>query len=403
VAVLVLVALGAVLLLWQRPWQDSDDGAVDIPANAASVLTQQFRTLSDARSEAEFVAAAGSTAGAKAFARQVWAAREALGASGVELRYLRGGDVADRVDGSAEASVEVSWRPGGQSGLAGTSLRTSSVLFRVAPQKNGRFAIGSVRPGEGALPLWLAGKLTVERREGAVVVRVDGGDPQLPVDSMAETARAAVARVVPGTKGALTIVSPRTQSQMARLVGRDIKEIAQIAAVTTTLDGRSGTSAGTVILLNPAVFATMDRRAAQVVLSHEATHLFTGAVGSGAESWVIEGFADFVALHDDSAPLSLSAGQVLGEVKAGKGPTHLPTASDFGSTQHGLGAVYESAWMIFRMLGHRYGDARVVAFYESVLHGTRTDAALRSSFGVTTKQLTAQWRAYLTKSASTVS
>jgi hypothetical protein len=190
---------------------------------------------------------------------------------------------------------------------------------------------------------------------------------------------------------------------MARLVGQPLDQVRQIAAVTTRLDGRGDTSADTVIVLNPAVFSTMDRRAAQVVLTHEATHLLTHAVGTRAESWVVEGFADYVALRDDSASLSVSAGQILAEVNAGRSPKHLPSASDFDAEAHGLGAVYESAWMIFRMLGERYGDARVVGFYESVMAGTKLDDALATSFGLTTAQLTTQWQDYLAKSASTVS
>ncbi len=209
--------------------------------------------------------------------------------------------------------------------------------------------------------------VAVERTAGSVVIRVDGGDAELPVESMAMTARTAVGRVVPGTKGEVTVVSPHTQQQMAQLVGQPLDQVRQIAAVTTRLDGRGGSSADTVIVLNPPVFSTMDRRAAQIVLTHEATHLLTHAVGTRAESWVVEGFADFVALHDDSAALSVSAGQILGEVNAGRAPKHLPTATDFDAEGHGLGAVYESAWMIFRMLGERYGDARVVEFYRAVL------------------------------------
>ncbi len=87
-----------------------------------------------------------------------------------------------------------------------------------------------------------------------------------------------------------------------------------------------------MILLNPAVFATMDQRAAQVVLSHEATHLLTSAVGTKAETWVVEGFADFVALHDDDAPLSLSAGQVL---KRGQGRQGTDQPPDLGRLRDG--------------------------------------------------------------------
>ena len=190
---------------------------------------------------------------------------------------------------------------------------------------------------------------------------------------------------------------------MAQLVGQKVAEISQIAAVTTRLDGAGDTSGGAVVVLNPKVFATMDRRAAQIVLTHEATHLLTGAVGTRAETWVIEGFADFVALHDDSAPLSLSAGQILARVRIGEGPKRLPTATDFDATKHGLGAVYESAWLIFRMLAGDFGDAKVEAFYERVLAGTPLNQALKSSFGITSAQLTSDWLAYLAKSASTVS
>jgi hypothetical protein len=402
VAVVVLVAIGAALLLWQRPWQESDDSVVGIPADASSRLTAQFRALTEADSEAEFIAAAGPSKAANAFARRAWQGREALGAHAVELRYVSGGDVADRADGSASATVDVSWRAGDEIGLDDTK-RTSSVAFRVAPQAGGRLAIVAASPRDGALPIWLAGKLAVERTSGSVVIRVDGGDAALPVESMATAARAAVARVVPHTKGEVAIVSPHTQGQMARLVGQPLDQVRQIAAVTTRLDGQGGSSADTVIVLNPTVFSTMDRRAAQVVLTHEATHLLTHAVGTRAESWVVEGFADFVALHEDIASLSVSAGQILGEVNAGRAPKHLPSAADFGAESHGLGAVYESAWMIFRMLGERYGDARVVDFYEAVISGSKLDDALRTSFGLSVDQLTTQWQSYLAKSASTVS
>jgi hypothetical protein len=403
VAAVVLVALAAGLLVWQRPWQGSDDTVVAIPVDAGSVLTAQFRALSEASTQKAFVAAAGHTASARMFARDAWSAREALGATQVDLRYVTGGDVADRVDGSSVATVKVTWQPGSTSGLAGESRHTSSVQFRMSPQKAGRFAVVGVSAAADALPIWLAGKLTVQRQSRVEVIRLDGGDAEQPVDAMALQARQSVRGVVPHASGTLTVISPHSQSQMAQLVGRKVADVRQIAAVTTRLDGRTDSSAGSVVILNPAVFATMDRRAAQVVLTHEATHLLTKAVGTRAETWVVEGFADFVALHDDSASLALSAGQILAEVKSGHGPKHLPTAADFGAAQHGLGAVYESAWMIFRMLAADFGDAEVETFYAQVLGGTPLNRALSSSFGLTTGQLTTRWRSYLAKSASTVS
>ena len=401
-AALLLGVLAVALLLWQRPWQEiTPEGVPDVPANAGALLTQQFRALTDASSESEFIAAAGSTDAARTFAREAWAAREALGAREVGLRYIAGGDVSDRADGSTQADVEVSWMAGGDSGLA-DELRTSTATFRLDPQADGTFAIRSVTAGAGSLPIWLSGEVDVVTRAETTVISIDDGVDG-PIDTMTAKARAAVVDVLPDAEGTVVVVSPNTQDQMADLVGREVADVNQIAAVTTNLDASNGTAGGVVIVLNPVVFATMDQRAAQVVLSHEATHLMTSAVGTKAETWVVEGFADFVALHDDDASLSLSAGQALAKVKAGETPRRLPSAADFGSGSHGLGAAYESAWMIFRMLSETHNDATIVAFYEDVLEGKELGAALDEAFGLSVDQLTADWRRYLEKSASTVS
>ncbi len=296
----------------------------------------------------------------------------------------------------------MSWVAGSDSGLA-DQTRTSTVQFRLDPQADGSFAVRGATASKDALPIWLAGEIAVSKQSGDLVITVDGGETGRPVDAMTAAARAAVVEVLPAATADVVVVSPHTEAQMAQLVGRDVADITQIAAVTTNLDGSNGTAGATVILLNPAVFAAMDQRAAQVVLSHEATHLLTSAVGTSAETWVVEGFADFVALHDDEAPLSLSAGQILADVNAGGAPKTLPTSADFDSTGHGLGAIYESAWMIFRMLGETYGDAEIVGFYDDVLGGMPVERALDESFGLTTEQLTTNWQRYLVKSASTVS
>ncbi len=398
----LLVVLAVALLLWQRPWQSStSDDVVPVPDDAVALLTDQFRDLGDAGSRRAFVAAAGTGPSARTFATHAWDARTDLDVVDVEMRYLQGGDVSDRRDGSTVAAVEVSWRAGEDSAVTGTSVRDATVDFRLDPRRDGTFAIRSVSAHEEPVPLWLAGRIAVERSPGVRVITVDGGVPDVDGPAMARVARERVGEVVPGVDDDLTIVSPRTRALTASLVGRPQREVEAIAAITTTVDGRAETAR--VIVLNPAQFATMDDRAAQVVVSHEAAHLLTGAVGSDAEGWVVEGFADFVALHDDTAPLSLSAGQILRQVKDDGAPKALPSAADFGGGDHGLGAVYESAWMVFRMLGERHGDAAIVRFYRDVLSGTDVGTAVRSAFDLSVGQLSARWRDYLTKSASTVS
>jgi len=405
-AALVLVVLAAALLLWQRPWHGDaspSGGVVPIPADASVQLTSQLRALTEAASEDAFVAAAGDAPDAADFARRTWRSLEAVAVPGASFRYVSGGEVADRADGSAIATAEVSWRPAARFGVDPAVTYRSTVELRVAPEPDGTFSlINAGRSGTGNVPLWLVGDVAVDEVDGRAVVRVDGGYESLPIEQMATTARQAVEDVVPADGGTLTIISPRTQTQMSQIVGQDTDAVAQIAAITTGLDGDS-TTRDAVVVLNPAVFATMDRRAAQIVLTHEATHALTPAVGAAAPNWVVEGFADFVALHDDTAPLSVSAGQILAQVTAGEAPASLPADADFGSTQHGLGAVYESAWMIFRLLGENHSDADIVDFYQRVIKGEPVDGALEATLGLTVGELTAKWRAYLTKSASTVS
>lgn len=403
-AVLVLALLAGALLVWQRPWESSGSArAVELPGDVPTRLTEQLRAMSDAGSRAEFVDAAGSLPRAEELAARTWGSLQALDVSGLELRYVSGGEVADRRDGSAEAVADVSWRAGRGSGLGDRATHRATVLLRVAPQEDGGLSIVDARARRGKLPVWLAGAVEVERGDGTVVVTVDGGADGFPLVRMGEIARTAVREVVPGATGDVTLVVPRTQAQAAELVGEDPDQVAPIAAVATQLDDRGRAGARDVVVVNPEVFTTMDRRAAQVVLTHEATHLLTEAVGTGAVTWVVEGFADYVALHDDTAPLSVSAGQALARVAAGTLPRSLPDADEFASAGRSLGAVYESTWLIFRMLGERRPDADIVAFYRAVLGGKAVDGALRSTLDLTSRQLTRQWRAYLTKSASTVS
>jgi hypothetical protein len=396
----LLVVLAAALLIWQRPWDSSTlDGVVPVPDDATSLLAEQFRELSDADTEQAFLEAAGSGDRARSFAADAWQARSVLGVADVEMRYLDGGDVPDRADGSTVADVAVSWRAGRDSAVTGTSVRDATVEFRLDPQRDGTFAVRSASAQDEPLPMWLAGRIAVEREPGIRVITVDDGVPDIDGPKMARVARDHVRDVVPGIDSDLTIVSPRTRQRAADLVGRPQQAIAPIAAVTTTVDG--GTSTARVIVLNPAQFAVMDARARQVVVNHEATHLLTGALGSQGEAWVTEGFADFVALHDDDAPLSLSAGQVLRQVREDGAPRALPSSDDFGG-EH-LGAVYESVWMVFRMLGERHSDEVILEFYRDVLSGTDVRVAVRRAFDISVAELTAQWRDYLTKSASTVS
>ena len=390
-AVGLLLALVAGVLAWQRPWVSADGPgtASTIPANARAQLARQFQELSDARSRAAFGAAAGNTDAAHRAAGDIWDARQALDVEGVTFTYRRGGQAPDRPDGSTSVLVAVAWRGG-----------ASTVRFRMAPATDGFDLLAASNYGKDPLPVWLAGRVGVERTPGATVIGIDGGDDDIDAAALAQRAARTVYELVPAARGRLTVVLPATPKTTAAVLGRPPRAVAQIAAVSTALGGPKGTPA---IVVNPRLFGGMDDRAQRVVMTHEATHVLTGIVRTHIELWVAEGFADYVALHDDKAPLSVSAGQILRKVKADGAPNRLPSAKDFDESTHGLSTVYEAAWMIFRMLGEQHGDTAVRGFYADVVGGRPVDVAARQWFGTSVAGITADWRRYLTKSASTVS
>ena len=398
-ALLVLGTLGAGLLVWQQPWAGSSDATSTVRTDAAAALTTQFADLSAATTESDFVRASGAGSAAAAFGSTTWQAREDLGADQVSFRYLSGGGSAEFANGDTRARVEIRWPE------AKGADRTGKIQMRMRPQDDGTFDIVSAGLEAGSLPVWLAGAVTVDQADDVRVVRIDGGDPDVDVESLAAAARRQVAAIVPATtaSGILTVVSAPSAEVAGALLGQGKDAVAQIAAVSTGFDTRNGDLAGPVVVLNPGVFDTMDARATRVVMAHEATHVLTDAIGSRADTWVIEGFADYVALRSDEAPLSVSAGQVLAQVRADGPPETLPTAAAFDEASYGLGAVYESAWMVFRMLGEDFDTAEIIAFYRSVLGGEPIDDASEAVFDLSLDQITSRWQAYLTKSASTVS
>lgn len=399
-ALLLVLVVGGVLL-W-RPWAGdapADEPEASRPSVSLGLETgARVETIQRAASLDELVEAAGDTAAAAAWARRTWAAMQALDVREVALRYVRGADGELGEDGTMRAAVDVAWTPGPRSGLPSRETWSTQVALTIRPVGDD-VAVEGASQDRGPLPLWLAGDLAVDRSGGVTTVAVDGGAPALDVRRWARTA----AREVRGlaARQQLVVVVPPDAATAAALVGQEADAIAQVAGVTTTLDASEEAGGPTAVVVNPEAFASMDDRAAQVVMTHEAVHVVTGAATSVAEPWVVEGFADWVALRDDTAPLDVSAGQALEAVRADGAPAALPTSEDFSSASHGLGATYELAWLVFRVLDERHDDAAIERFYRACLDGTGVDAALRAELGTTIERLTRDWRTFLTRAAGT--
>ena len=85
--------------------------------------------------------------------------------------------------------------------------------------------------------------------------------------------------------------------------------------MTTTADGSLSPDAPVRVFVNPTVFGRLKARGAQVVMSHETTHVATGATFTSMPTWLLEGFADFVALDHAGVPVDLAAGQILARIR----------------------------------------------------------------------------------------
>lgn len=246
-------------------------------------------------------------------------------------------------------------------------------------------------------PLWMRGAATIVHAGRLWVV--DAGGTTARYRRLGLTALRQVGLVLGHWRGPLVLEVPASKTELDSVLDADAATYANIAAVTTTVDGTLAPRSPIHVFLNPAVFSTLREKGAQVVLTHESTHVATKGPLSTMPTWLLEGFADYVALDHAGVPVGTAAHQIIARVRAHGVPSHLPTPADLSPTAGGLGATYEEAWTVCRFLGSAYGEARLVDFYDRVDAGTPLAKAFPASFGVSEATAVAGWRADLARLA----
>jgi hypothetical protein len=182
----------------------------------------------------------------------------------------------------------------------------------------------------------------------------------------------------------------------------------QIAAVTDGPLVRDTSAQSDRVYLNPEAFKELSPTGRSVVVTHELTHVTVRATTSRAVPiWLSEGFADDVALAPTGLPVRSVTGDLLDQVRAGKGPTSLPDEVAFDPSKGQIAPSYSGAWLAVSRLRQKYGQAKVVAFYRAVAGPgagepsvrTPADQLARSAFesvlGTTQDAFVADWLAYL--------
>ena len=399
VSVVVLLAIVAAALVFFQ----ADDDAAPVGAPAASTGPDGVdEREAEARDQLDALATAWHRHDRQAFVdvgaepgwgARTWSALTALDVDRFALRYV-GADVPRAGSGvDSTAVVDATWR------LPGWDEPVSSQLL-VDFVDDG---IATMRPLLGApVPLWAVGAVrSVDVGGGATVLLLPGTSPHVrgSVTRQVELARARVEDLLPGTLDRahpLLVVTPARSAQFAAVLGSPNGWDA-IAAVATTVDGSATETVPDLVVLNPTVYGRLGPMGAQVVLAHEATHIATGAAASGAPAWVVEGFADLVALRGLGVPLRTAAGRTLATVRRDGPPRHLPGYAEFRTEAHGLGRAYEQAWLACRMLEQQYGLAATVRFAREVTDGRSLQLALRDELGTDLETVTADWRAELSR------
>ena len=321
----------------------------------------------------------------------------ALAVTGFSLRYVDE-VVPLSAAGAWTAAVEVTWRFGGiDRRVARTELRVGF------DQADGTARITTVGGGSGAArtPVWMTGRVSVRRTPDTLVLAAPGVD----VDRYASQASRAVTqvrRVLPGWRTPLVVEVPASERALDQALGAENGRYTAIAAVTSAIDGRAGRSP-VHVFVNPEVDGRLRRQGAQVVMTHEAVHVATDAPGSSVPLWLLEGFADYVALRDVGLPTSTTAGQVIDQVRTDGLPRALPGAGEFDTGDAHLGAAYEAAWVACTVLAERGDEQDLVDLYDRVEAGTPVRRALRGSFAWSEADLVAAWRARLAQLARVAS
>ncbi len=306
------------------------------------------------------------------------------------LRYVD--DVAPTEDGALVA-VEATWR------FEGFDERPASTEVEVRLAADGTEAdVVDIGGGSGRTPLWLDGPVGVRRSPGVLVL----GDPDADLDAVAARARAAVPvvrDVLEDWSPSLVVEVPSSGGALDRSLGAEQEQYAAIAAVTAAPDGSVAPDAPLHVYVNPDVLGSLRPQGAQVVISHEATHVATRAPLSDLPLWLLEGFADYVALAGVDLPLSTTAGQVVEQVREDGLPTALPGPAEFDTGDAHLGAAYEAAWLATVVLADRVGEGGLVRFYR-LAERRGVDDALRAVAGWTEAQLVEAWRQRLSDLAA---
>ncbi len=358
------------------------------PAALASLL-HAFRAAVVDRDEAA-AAGLGADAAARQLLRRIVRNARALEITAFEARYLRqDGEAAP--GGARTVVAEVRWQLAGYD----PAPSVSKVSVRLVPEGR-RIAIAGIDASGGApAPLWLTSRLHVERSARVLVLAQDFPRAARRQAVLARHALAQVEAVLPQWRGKAVIEVPATGRGLAAALGAQHPVPEDTAGVMAPAGERRGPGTPVHIFINGAAAGGRPHHlpSARLVLTHEMVHLATRAGDEHLPYWLLEGFAEHVALRGVQ-PGPGTAGRIAGAVREGGVPADLPDSRDFAASGPGVQAAYQGAWLACRTLERRLGSAGLVSLHRQVRSGRSLDDALRLA-GWSREGLVRAWQAEL--------
>ncbi len=357
------------------------------PAGVQAALDRLAAALADGDGRAASGLAPAGHADARALLAAVARNAEDLDVRDLSLRHLSPLSAPD-VRGEWTASVRLRWRFAGYDPVASVT----TIVTRLRRSPGGRISVVVPAEAAGRVPVWLSGPVRVRRVTGALLVGGAGVDDLALEERVLRLARRAVPvvrRVLPDWRSPVVVEVPAGAAALDRALAEPAGTSLPVAAVTAPVGDRGS---AVHVFVNPGRLRGLRSIGAQVVLSHEVTHLATSAAGSAAPLWLVEGFADYVALRDVGLPVGSLAGTLVREVRRSGIRRSLPTSHDFTSRGRRLGATYEAAWLACVVLARTGGEGALLALYRDADRGVDIDLALQRHFGIGSEGLTALWR-----------
>ncbi|MET7395467.1 hypothetical protein ABZS66_18440 [Dactylosporangium sp. NPDC005572] len=250
--------------------------------------------------------------------------------------------------------------------------------------------------GANGQPWDAAGPVAVKRSDHVVaVVSADDADRADQLLKLAEDGLRQVATVRPsGWDGKVFLTAIQDKRIFDTYFAESPDRVAQVAAIAVPYYDRipewvnSPTFASTRVVFNPTELTAQTEELAHD-LSHEFAHAAMGPVtGPHTPRWVVEGFAEYVAFKGATVSAS-GIRQALGNLVIGS----FPTDQQFYDEPRN----YVSGWLACRMIAEKYGQAKLIAFYEAFQRLSEVDSVSREVLGVAATDLETSWRDYVAK------